>query len=60
MRYTFIGEHKDFRTDQLVSKVTIETEHMCLDEIIEEFENFLKGCGFSLDGRHIEVVEDES
>lgn len=40
------------------TKVELETQEVTLPAILEEFENFLRGCGFSFDG-NIEVVYDE-
>lgn len=48
----FKFEHKTYDN----TKVTIETESVCLTEILEEFGMFLKGCGFSFDGNII--IED--
>lgn len=48
----FKFEHKSHDN----TKVTLETEAVCLTDILEEFEMFLKGCGFSFDGNI--VIED--
>jgi len=38
------------------TKITLETEAVCLTDILEEFQMFLKGCGFGFDGDI--VIED--
>jgi len=48
----FKFEHKSHDN----TKVTLETEAVCLTDLLEEFGMFLKGCGFSFDG-YI-VIED--
>lgn len=51
-RYKFI------RTSDDGSKTINITEAMILTEVIDEFEAFLRGCGFVFDG-HLEVVDDK-
>jgi hypothetical protein len=36
----------------------MEFEAIKLDEIVANFEDFLRGCGFDLVGGHLEFVED--
>jgi hypothetical protein len=40
------------------SDVLIRTDSHDLLELLEEFENFLKACGFSLEG-HLDIVQDD-
>jgi hypothetical protein len=57
-KYTFVYEHTDIFTEKLVTKLTMETHADSLNSILEEFENFLKGAGFVIDGR-LDVVSDD-
>jgi hypothetical protein len=51
-RFTFICEDEPMPfSEGLVSKKTVEFNGESLDDIINEFEMFLKGCGFSFDGQ---------
>ena len=57
-KYTFTYEHKPTRFDGTVeSKRTVEFHADGLDQILPEFEQFLRGCGFHLDG-YIDVVDE--
>lgn len=38
--------------------ITYESESIILHELLEDFEHFLKACGYHFDG-HIEIVGDE-
>ncbi len=38
--------------------LTYETNALCLDEIVDEFAMFLRGCGYQLDG--LEPVYNET
>lgn len=44
-------------SDQDEFKITMEFETINLIDIVENFENFLKGCGFIFDG--LEIVEKD-
>ena len=59
MRYTFKAEHTCFKTGEILSKVTHETNEICLTDLLDEFKHFLQGTGFCLDGKRIEVVNDD-
>ncbi len=57
-------EHVNYTFDNYSGKklepletVTIETHSYELDEVLECFERFLRGCGYSFDG-HIDIVKD--
>ena len=52
MKMTFTNESEDG------TKITLETNAVVLDDVLQEFEQFLKGCGFFFSG-NIEVVDDE-
>jgi hypothetical protein len=45
--------------DIVVDRVTMETDREVLSEVLECFEDFLRGVGFSFDG-HLDMVEDDS
>jgi hypothetical protein len=57
-RYTFIKE-KDFKNVFDSTKVTVEIDCVSLNEVLEAFEDFLKGSGFILKGK-VEIIEDEN
>ena len=40
------------------TEVEMKTEQVALDEILRNFEEFLRGCGFHFTG-HIDIVEDD-
>ena len=40
------------------TKITMTIDHECLADVISEFEFFLRGCGFFING-HLDIVEDE-
>ena len=51
-RFTFICEDEPMPfSEGVVSKKTVEFNGESLDDIINEFEMFLKGCGFSFNGQ---------
>lgn len=53
MKMTFVCEHEDG------TKVTFESDKVFLPDILEAFEYFLKGSGFSFDGQ-VDIVDNES
>jgi len=59
-RFTFICEDEPMPfSDGIVSKKTVEFNGESLDGIINEFEMFLKGCGFSFNGQLDFVTAEE-
>ena len=51
-RFTFICEDEPMPfSDGIVSKKTVEFNGESLGSIVNEFEMFLKGCGFSFNGQ---------
>lgn len=63
MKITFKGEHYDYslygqQSKEPISTITYVTEHDTLDSILEEFTNFLRGCGYMIDG-YLDVVPHE-
>jgi hypothetical protein len=58
-KFTFICEDEPMPfADAIVTKKTFEFNADHLDSIIGEFETFLRGCGFHIDG-FIEVIEPD-
>ena len=47
----------EFRKTEDLRNIVCKTEEVVLDDIVETFSNFLKGCGFYFD--KLEVVENE-
>lgn len=41
------------------SKVIFEFEATSLKEILPEFENFLRGCGFIIEHDSLQIIKDE-
>ena len=59
-RFTFICEDEPMPfSDGIVSKKTVEFNGESLDGVINEFEMFLKGCGFSFNGQ-LDFVDNHS
>jgi hypothetical protein len=59
-KYTFIcdegpGIIKSYGPD---TKATLEFKAADLDSILDHFEMFLRGCGFTIDG-NLDIVKDE-
>ena len=50
MKFKFEGTHEPNRV------ITLEFEEESIDEIIFEFERFLRGCGYFLDDKEV-VIE---
>lgn len=58
MRMIFTCEH-DGPFSNIIGRVHHETMNETLGEIIEDFELFLKGCGFNFDGK-LDIVPMEN
>lgn len=58
-RFTFKCEHEGLRTDEVVITNTTEFKGETLDEVLENFELFLRGSGYFFDGRLDFVKEDD-
>ena len=55
-KFTFICEDEPMPfADAIVTKKTFEFNADHLDSVIGEFETFLRGCGYAIDG-YLEVV----
>lgn len=57
-KFTFTYEHKDIFSERVVTKLNMETDAESLNEVLEEFENFLRGAGYFIDGNIVVVPED--
>lgn len=58
-KFTFICEDDPMPfADAIVTKKTFEFNADHLDGVIGEFETFLKGCGYTIDG-YLEIVKPE-
>ena len=57
-KFTFKCEHEGLRTDDVVITNTTEFRGETLDEVLENFERFLKGSGYFFDGQLDFVKED--
>lgn len=58
-KFTFICEDEPMPfADAIVTKKTFEFNADHLDSVIGEFETFLKGCGYAING-YLEIVKPE-
>ena len=58
-KMTFVCEHQHpINKDSNLSKLTYESNREYLYDILEDFEDFLRGCGFYIDGK-LEIVNKE-
>lgn len=62
-RYTFKCEHFDYSNpfnpdEKIDSTITQEFRAESLNDVLENFEMFLRGSGFYFDG-HLDIVEDD-
>ena len=59
-KFTFVCEEESMPfSDSVTSKRTVEFNAESLDQILGEFEHFLRGCGFYVDGTLDFISEDE-
>ena len=59
MKFTFIKTDSDNTPDKYRDgTLTMITDAEDLSDIVQSFEQFLRGCGFVLDG-HLDIMEDE-
>ena len=56
-KFTFICDHNDDIGDGPV--ITYETERLFIEDVLSDFQDFLKGCGFVFDG-DVQIVEEET
>ena len=58
-KFTFICEEESMPfADAVSSKRTVEFKAESISDIVNEFEMFLKGCGFNFEGR-LDLVQEE-
>jgi hypothetical protein len=57
-KFTFVYQNLDIYSNELTSKITTETNAKTLNEVLEEFECFLKGAGYHFNGK-IDIVKEE-
>lgn len=57
MRFTF-KKQQDKNNQFDTTDVTVESDGVTLDVILSDFADFLRGCGFQIDG-DLDVVKDE-
>ena len=58
-KFTFICEEEPMPfADAVSSKRTVEFKAESISDIVNEFEMFLKGCGFNFEGR-LDLVQEE-
>lgn len=55
---TFICEHRNAWDQTLDNRITYETENIHIDQILEDVEDFLRGCGFKFEGK-LDIVPAE-
>jgi len=60
--HTFIYSRKDISglCVREITEVRIGTDEETLPELIEQFERYLKAAGFYFEGRHLELIDDET
>lgn len=56
-KFTFV-KHVDPNNEFDNTKIEFTVEEQSLSEIIEVFEDFLRGCGFIIQGK-LDVIEEE-
>jgi hypothetical protein len=61
MKFELTGQHYNYLSlsdRRPGTKINMEFEGESLDEILEEFAMFLRGCGFAINGT-LDIVPDE-
>ncbi|NCA23000.1 MAG: hypothetical protein EBS86_17970 [Crocinitomicaceae bacterium] len=61
MKFQMSGQHYNYpelNEKTFGTKTTIEFEAETLDDILEEFTMFLRGCGFLIEGT-LDIISDE-
>jgi len=61
MKFELTGQHYNYLslTDRRPgTKINMEFEGESLDDILEEFAMFLRGCGYTIDGR-LDIIPNE-
>ena len=58
MKYYFVYTETDIYGEETGKVINFQFKADTLDEMVENFEDFLKGCGFHLGDQRIEFVDD--
>lgn len=56
--FTFIRDYKSYNSCS-DARTIVQSDDSDLSAVIEEFERFLRGCGYSFNGS-LDIVEDEN
>ncbi len=56
-KYTFSNSFIDFHGKTSTLDMDFQADN--LEQVLDHFERFLSGCGFVLDGQHLELVQSE-
>ena len=59
MKSKFTFKHEGEHYDGNKYSVEVTTEGIILSDVIAAFEDFLKGCGFSLSGKYLDLTSEE-
>ena len=57
-KFTFVYQNMDLYNNEVTSKITTECNAVTLNEVLEEFECFLKGAGYHFEGK-IDIVKED-
>jgi hypothetical protein len=55
-KFKFVCEENHFSSP--ISTKTVEFSAVIIEDVLQEFENFLLGCGFKFDGK-VNIIKDE-
>ena len=55
-KFKFVCEENHFSSP--ISTKTVEFSAVIIEDVLQEFENFLLGCGFKLDGK-LDIIRDD-
>ena len=51
---------EDYEFDRTEVTITLPGNDVDLAEVCDAFNNFLLACGFHFEGKHVDIIEDES
>jgi hypothetical protein len=54
----FICEHTDWNSETMLTRTTVESNNVVLEDVLRDFEDFLRGAGFHIQG-HLGFISDE-
>jgi hypothetical protein len=55
-KFKFVSEENHFSSP--ISTKTVEFSAVIIEDVLQEFENFLLGCGFKFDGK-VDIIKDD-